>query len=126
MLLLRFGMEHRDIFLILFFVNSMRKMFKNSNFYPLQKSIRVFGHDLVWLEEEYMVKFIGCCVSEGGGLLLRLNGSSSEIAEFASKNQCSLTEFDNLAQYRQNSFFKYPLPEGRYAAVSCRVRDKRR
>jgi len=97
-----------------------------TDFYPLQKSIRVFGHDLVWLEEEYMVKFIGCCVNEGGGFLLRLNGSSSEIAEFASKNQCSLREFDNLAQYRQNSLFKYPLSEGRYAAVSCRVRDERR
>ena len=40
-----------------------------TDFYPLQKPMSVFGHDLIWLEEEYTVRFIGCCVNEGGTFL---------------------------------------------------------
>ncbi len=95
-----------------------------TDYYRIRSELRVLGHDLVILEEEYMSKYVGCCVSEGGGLVVRLRGSTSELAEFAAANRCSLREYASLEMYQRESKLSFAAPSGRYAELSCRARDE--
>ncbi|WIV98462.1 hypothetical protein [Kinneretia aquatilis] len=95
-----------------------------TDYYPVQKSVLLFGHDLVVLEEEYMTKYVGCCVSEGGGALVRLKGAINELEAFAKANLCSVREYESLEKYQKESHVSFALPPGRYAELSCRARDE--
>jgi hypothetical protein len=97
-----------------------------TDFYPLLKPIKIFGHDLILVEEEYMTKFIGCCVDEGAGIVLRLHGDVKKLGEFAQANKCQLTEFRDQIEYKEQSRVRFTLPSGSYASVSCRERDLHR
>jgi hypothetical protein len=95
-----------------------------TDYYRIRSKLRIFGHDLVLVEEEYMTKYAGCCVSEGGGFVVRLQGSTSELAEFAAANRCTLHEYESLEKYQMESNLSFVAPSGRYAELSCRVRDE--
>jgi len=95
-----------------------------TDYYRVRSKLRFLGHDLVLLEEEYMTKYAGCCVSEGGGLVVRLQGSTSELAEFAAANRCTLHEYESLEKYQRESNVSFEAPSGRYAELSCRARDE--
>lgn len=97
-----------------------------TDFYPLLKPVQIFGHDLVLLEEEYMTQFIGCCVSEGAGMVLRLNGATYRLEAFAQANQCRVEEFRDQVGYLKHRPVRFPLPAGAYVSVSCRARDEMR
>jgi hypothetical protein len=36
-------------------------------------------HELVMIEQEYMTTWIGCCVSPGVGVTVRVNGSTANL-----------------------------------------------
>ena len=97
-----------------------------TDYYPLLKNVSVFGHDLVVVEEEYMTKFVGCCVSEGAGFVVRLNGDAQPLERFAAANQCRVDVYENLKKFRESAFrnLDFLLTDGKYAEVSCRVRDE--
>lgn len=95
-----------------------------TDYYLVLKPLRVFGHDLVLIEDEYMLKYVGCCVSEGAGLALRTNGGLGELEAFARKNKCQVQEFQSEAEYREFTHVRFKLPVGSYASLSCRARDE--
>jgi len=96
-----------------------------TDYYPVLKPLQVLGHDLVIVEEEYMGRYVGCCVSEGAGMVLRLRGDAARLEAFAQANKCSVEKFKDAAAYRENNpNVGFPLPAGAYAALSCRARDE--
>lgn len=98
-----------------------------TDYYPVLKPLQVLGHDLVIVEEEYMARYVGCCVSEGAGMVLRLHGDTKRLEAFAQANKCSVEKFKDAAEYRDNHMnVRFPLPAGAYAALSCRARDEER
>lgn len=97
-----------------------------TDFYPLLKRATVFGHDLVLIEEEYLTKFIGCCVNEGGGLVLRINGALDKLENWAEANQCRIEQFRDEKEFLEYSRVRFAVPPGAYARISCRVRDEER
>jgi hypothetical protein len=92
----------------------------------LLKSATVFGHVLVFIEEEYMTRFIGCCVNEGGGLVLRINGAMDKLEYWAKANQCHINQFRDEKEFLKYSGVRFAVPQGAYAQISCRVRDEDR
>jgi len=91
--------------------------------YPLLKPVQILDHDLVILEVETMGTYIGCCVSEGVGMLFRLRASTHKLDSFAKAKGCSVEKFSNPVEYLKRVQMKAPLPLGPYAYVSCRERD---
>lgn len=95
-----------------------------TDYYLLLQPLPAFGQDLILIEEEYMLKFVGCCVSEGAGLVLRIVGDLRPLEEFAKANQCRVEEYKSEAQLKEFTHIRFSVPLGRYAALSCRVRDE--
>lgn len=93
------------------------------DFYLLQKPASFMGHQLILLEEEYMDKYVGCCVSSGLGLMLRVNADTRPLQDFADKNACTFTPhadvFDRLKTYG----IQHKLDKADYAQLSCREWD---
>jgi hypothetical protein len=75
------------------------------------------------MEEEYMTRFIGCCVNAGMGVSVRIRGSADELEEFAEKNGCRFSDDVNLQEELDRLGIDYKVPPGRYATLSCRERD---
>ncbi|WP_201532984.1 hypothetical protein [Psychrobacter ciconiae] len=91
--------------------------------YLLRKPASLLGHDLKIIEEEYMGRYIGCCVSEGVGAVIRQQDSLSRLNSFAKKNRCSI-ERVNFDDYLRAFGIKNPNPpRGNYYSISCRDRD---
>jgi hypothetical protein len=95
-----------------------------TDYYPLLKPQPALGQELILIEEEYMLKFVGCCVSEGAGLVLRIIGDFRPLEDFAKANQCRIEEFKSEAQLKEFTHVRFSVPPGRYAALSCRARDE--
>ncbi|BBB69647.1 hypothetical protein UNDYM_5394 [Undibacterium sp. YM2] len=93
------------------------------DFYLLQKPASFMGHTLILLEEEYMDKYVGCCVSPGLGLVLQVEADTRPLQDFAEKNACTFKPhadvFDTLKTYG----IRHKLPKADYASLSCRERD---
>ncbi|MCV5180115.1 hypothetical protein OFC21_32355, partial [Escherichia coli] len=74
--------------------------------------------------EEYMVEHIGCCVSEGMAVALRLRPDGEDLDAFARSNGCSLQpEADS---YTLEQLFLLGLPKapaGTYTVLQCKARD---
>ena len=99
--------------------------YEYTDYYRVQKPVAIFGHTLTLVEEEYQSRFVGCCVSEGGGFLVRVAGSLDRLEAWAEKNMCSITEFDSEREFLKSVPIRMELPKGHYADVSCRVRDEK-
>ena len=94
-----------------------------TDYYLVKNSSEFMGHDLLLIEEEYMTKYIGCCVSPGAGVTVKVNGSTSNLVAFARQNKCSFTDNVNIRDLLAGLGIKSKIPAGRYATLSCRERD---
>ncbi|MFZ6658461.1 hypothetical protein [Undibacterium sp. TJN19] len=93
------------------------------DFYLLQKPASFMGHTLILLEEEYMDTYVGCCVSPGMGLTVRVNGDTTAIKKFADDNACTFTAHDDVLATLKTYGIKNKLAKDDYASLSCRARD---
>lgn len=97
-----------------------------TDYYLLKKNSEFMGHELVLIEEEYMTQYIGCCVSPGAGVTVKVNGSTNNLAAFARQNKCTFTDNVNLRELLAGVSIKAKISAGRYATLSCRERDAER
>jgi hypothetical protein len=97
-----------------------------TDYYLLKKPAMFMGHELLVIEEEYMSKYIGCCVSPGIGVTVKIYGSSKSLDNFAVKNKCTLTNDVDIQAELKSVSVKANFPRGQYASLSCRERDANR
>ena len=94
-----------------------------TDYYLLKQPAPFMGHELVMIEEEYMSRWIGCCVSPGAGLSVKVNGSLKPLAQFARAHRCSLLDNADVQGELASLGIRRKLAPGRYATLSCRERD---
>jgi hypothetical protein len=95
-----------------------------TDYWVIKKPIDFMGHKLVIIEEEYMTKFIGCCVSPGLGITVKVNSDVAELKDFARANKCSVTTKNKKEINEEMSFLGVVAKdEGEYVTLSCRERD---
>ena len=87
----------------------------------LRKPAQFLGFTIVVIEEEYMAKYVGCCVSPGIGLVLAGKGDPGRLAAFARENGCSLEAPIDPSTIPAD--VKMPAAAGRLTYLSCRERD---
>lgn len=95
-----------------------------SDYWWLKKEAHFMGHQLVMIEQEYMRTWVGCCVSPGVGVTVRVIGGTAGLEAFAHANRCSVDTHanpDDVASLAHVS--RASLRGGRYAVMSCRERD---
>ncbi|WP_409028214.1 hypothetical protein OX462_08980 [Janthinobacterium sp. SUN098] len=100
--------------------------FDYTDYYLLQKPASFMGHALVLIEEEYITQYIGCCVSPGAGVTLKVQGSTRKLQEFAIAQRCTLTDPVDIRHALSEVAIKTRMPKGHYASLSCRERDAER
>jgi hypothetical protein len=87
----------------------------------LRRPARLLGHELVLIEEEYLTRFIGCCVNAGVGAILRGSADTSAIDAFAAANGCAVTKGRDVIGTLESVGVK--PSQGEYLQLSCRERD---
>ena len=88
----------------------------------VQLPAKFFGQELLVIEEEYLSKFIGCCVNEGVGVILRVTADLAPLKEFAAANGCSVRD-DRRDTVERLQKLKVKPAEGELVRLSCRTRD---
>lgn len=91
-----------------------------TDYYRIKSPQRIFWHDLVVFEHEYRQVYLGCCVSPGIGLVLKVNGSIQNLKNIALTNKCSLDYPLDTNDYMVKL---KPSTTSGYAYLSCRKRD---
>jgi hypothetical protein len=82
----------------------------------------LFGHNILALEEEYMITHIGCCVDPGLAAVLDLRGSSAAIEAFARENKCRWEAYDK--SYSKEMLDQLLPPHSSSVfVISCRERS---
>jgi len=94
-----------------------------TDYYLVAKGASFLGHELVLIEEEYITQYIGCCVSPGVGVTVKVNSSIKNLAAFAKTNRCTLLDPVDLNHALRDVAIKARFPEAHYASLSCRERD---
>lgn len=94
-----------------------------TDYYLLKRPAKFMGHELVLIEEEYMSRYVGCCVSPGVGISVRVNGNTKNLERFAEANKCSFVDQVDLQAELSGFRIKASLPPGNYVSLSCRERD---
>jgi len=90
--------------------------------YKLKKPLQFMGQSVVLISDEYMSKYVGCCVSEGWGAVFAKTSDIKPLNDFAKKNKCSLSAMDkDASDYYWFNLKK--LPKAEYYELSCRERD---
>lgn len=97
-----------------------------TDYYLLNKPATFLGYPLVVIEEEYMTRHVGCCVSEGLGVTVSVIGNTAALQKFAKLNYCTVEEKTDPGAELLTFGIKNALPKGRYASLSCRERDAMR
>lgn len=97
--------------------------FDYTDYYLVTKGASFLGHELVLIEEEYITQYIGCCVSPGAGVTVKVNGSIKNLAAFAEANRCTLTDPVDLNHALRDVAIQARFPNAHYASLSCRERD---
>ena len=90
--------------------------------YKVKKPFQFLGQKVVLVSDEYMSKYVGCCVSEGWGAVFAKTGDLKPLQQYAKKHQCNLGEIDQDTEDYYNFRFK-SLPRAQYYELSCRERD---
>lgn len=89
----------------------------------LRKPIFFLGHQLLVIQEEYIGKWAGCCVSPGIGIVVKAKGDYSKLKSFALSNGCSFEENQDDIRI----FIKYPSfrldKNEKYIKLACKERD---
>ncbi len=93
-----------------------------TDYWVLKKNSTFMGHELLIIEEEYMSEYIGCCVSEGLGVTIKIKKDLSDLELFTKIHGCSLTKKVNIEE-EMSSLGISVKNTGNYASVSCRHRD---
>lgn len=88
----------------------------------VQLPAKFFGQELLVIEEEYLSKFIGCCVNEGTGVILRVTADLAPLKAFAAANGCSVRD-DRRDTVERLQKLKVKPVEGEFVSMSCRARD---
>jgi hypothetical protein len=83
--------------------------------FPL-KSMQLFGHKVLLIDEEYITKYIGCCVSEG--LAITVESAGPSLESFAKSNGCSIRPDPYLPD-----LVKQRLPKDGWYTLSCKAND---
>lgn len=95
-----------------------------TDYYVLKKPAPFMGHELVMIEEESMSEYIGCCVSPGVGLSVKVNGSLKPLIAFTKAHRCRLLDdSDELPGELASMGIVRKLAPGKYVTLSCRERD---
>lgn len=80
------------------------------------------GHELVVIEEEYMAAYVGCCVSPGVAILVKLYPDGVNLGEFIQGRGCSLNA--DVSHYADIPELQLPpLRYGSFVEISCKERD---
>jgi hypothetical protein len=87
-----------------------------------KKAATLFGHKLITIEEEYFVKFIGCCVNPGIGAIIEVNGSTAELDAYLAANKCR-TDFPRGPEDTLKELKFKTRPGAIYHHVRCRQND---
>jgi len=93
------------------------------DYYVLKKPAYILGHELKVIEEEYMSEYVGCCVNEGVGVVLKLTGSMQKLENFARKNKCLVEPIDYSYYYERLGIVSTTPEKGVFVEMSCRVND---
>ena len=88
----------------------------------VRQPAKFFGQELLVIEEEYLTKFIGCCVNEGVGVILRVTADLAPLKEFAAANGCRVGN-ERLETVEMLQKLKVKSVEGEFVSMSCRTRD---
>jgi hypothetical protein len=75
------------------------------------------------IEEEYMSDWVGCCVSPGAGVTVKVIGGTKNLQEFARANGCEFTDHVDLKDELASLNINANLPQGTFATLSCRERN---
>ena len=97
-----------------------------TDYYLLKKPASFMGHELVLIEEEYITQYIGCCVSPGAGVTVKVLGSTRKLQAFARAQRCTLRDPVDIRHELSEVAIKTRMPKGHYASLSCRERDAER
>ena len=97
-----------------------------TDYYLLKKPATFLGHELVLIEEEYITQYIGCCVSPGAGVTLKVQGSTQKLQAFALAQRCTLTDPVDIGHALSEVAIQARLPKDHDASLSCRERDAER
>ncbi|MGX9781546.1 hypothetical protein [Janthinobacterium lividum] len=97
-----------------------------TDYYLLKKPASFMGHELVLIEEEYITQYIGCCVSPGAGVTVKVRGNTQKLQAFARAQRCTLTDPVDVQHALNDVAIKTRMPKGHYASLSCRERDAER
>jgi hypothetical protein len=97
------------------------KRLEYTDYRILRRPARLLGHELVLIEEEYLTRFIGCCVNAGVGAVLRASADTSAIEAFAAANGCSTAKGRDVIATLESVGVK--PAQGEYLQLSCRERD---
>ena len=97
-----------------------------TDYYLLKQPATFLGHELLLIEEEYITQYIGCCVSPGLGVAVKVRGGTQNLEKFAQAHRCTLTDNVDLAHELREVAIKNRLPKAHYASLSCRERDAER
>jgi hypothetical protein len=93
--------------------------------YPVIKPTRFMGQELVLVSEQYMTKYIGCCVDPGAGMYVRVLTKIDAMKAFARANQCRVEEFADRKALLDATPVTAAMEAGRYAALHCHESDER-
>lgn len=95
-----------------------------SDYRIVRKPFFVLGQELVVIDEEYFDVYVGCCVSPGVAITVKISGSLDQIQNFAQENRCTLSR-DSDEYYLEPQISIPDAPKGTYAQLSCKERDAR-
>ena len=93
-----------------------------SDYRVIKKPALFMGHNLVAIEEEYMQEYVGCCVSPGMAVTVRVSPSGEDLDAFASRSGCSVSR-DSDDYYSSADIGLPKAPKGTYVTLSCKERD---
>jgi hypothetical protein len=99
------------------------RRFDYTDYRLVKKNAKFMGHDLAVIEEEYMSEWVGCCVSEGAGVTVKVIGGTENLEKFAEENGCLFSDNVNLQQELIDVGIKAKVLPEHYASLSCRRRD---
>lgn len=91
--------------------------------YALKKPLQVLNQQVVLLSDEYMSEYIGCCVSEGWGAIIKKQQALTALQAFAKQHQCALEPFPLKENKYYYGYSTQKLAKGEYYELSCRERD---
>jgi len=93
-----------------------------TDYYVLKKPATFLGQKLIVIEEEYMIKFVGCCVDEGLGVFVETVGPTDALKALAAENRCEYKEGEEV---RQDIAGLSPAiaPSGHFGHLSCRTQS---